>query len=318
MKFSVKNYPWLFSFIALVFSFGAPLGFYLHSFLFHASVGQSLIEHIQWLHQHQLSTILYIGLGTNFFFSVFGFFIGKYAEKVVEQNKKIAQIDYLNLQLKKHKKELTKNLINKVKFPISLSLEYLYHFKDLKLNSNEAISHLDSLVVELKKINNTIEQFDENLTQNQKEVLSIFDFYQILDHHVEHSAYGVCELDKKSNVKEVELLVSDENLKNIFELIFSSFHFHEVMPEKIKVNFYEGRFYNDIFGYQDGLSDFCEKYNHSLAIEFIFENLVFEAHELNPLIENLVQKHDGLFFKKSKSFFILIPTQNKQFSHEAA
>lgn len=150
MKVKKRRPVVIFSLCGFALSLGGPLGFYLHNYFFNNPGHASLYDHILWIHQHQFSTILYIGLGTNIFFTLFSALLGYLLEKAFIQEGKL-------MHLKRSQKDLLVHSLNRMREPTSIGIESLMCLRRDHLREEDKIRLLDSAIIELVEIDNALQ-----------------------------------------------------------------------------------------------------------------------------------------------------------------
>lgn len=135
----------LFSLCGFILSLGAPIGYYLHDYVFRAQEGLSVTDHARWIHENNFSTILYIGLGTNIFFTLFGALLGRLIEKVIRQEEDL-------MQIKRSKDALLVQSLIRMREPTSMGIEGLMCLKKNHLREEDRQLLINTTIHELTEI----------------------------------------------------------------------------------------------------------------------------------------------------------------------
>lgn len=64
---------------------GAPIGLFIHTFAFGSRPGSPFLDHVIRFSNENVVVIVYVWLGTSFFFSAFAYFMGKIADILVKR-----------------------------------------------------------------------------------------------------------------------------------------------------------------------------------------------------------------------------------------
>jgi signal transduction histidine kinase len=114
--------------LALFLAQGAPLGYIFHKFLF-VPYDKNLLLHALYLVNHETHAMAYMWLGTSLFFAVFGYAIGKKAEQLRLSNEYLQQALMQKHHLERMKRRFLVGLIDQIRTPISIALEFLGGYK---------------------------------------------------------------------------------------------------------------------------------------------------------------------------------------------
>ena len=288
----------LWGFIA---SLGAPIGFYLHDFFFNPVAKSLFWENVAWIHKHNAYTIVYICLGTNIFFSVFGAIIGKYSLKLNEAYR-------TNQHIKQTKQDLIKHFLSQMRISSIVGLESLFHLKDGEFTAREKDNLLQLSINELIRV-------DEYICN----LLALQGHKTEEDNFLNH--FEIADLIKSSSEKH-EMQIGANRLlmpQEDFHVKLSTPHFMMAMDQLfgwIKYNEIElAHFQMSCFNSKEGqFIEHREKLSQlsgsPLIICLVFkvtgqEQLIFEA----PFLVDFIETCKGICFYHNGSVLIFLPTE---------
>lgn len=303
----LKNPVFFCTLFGLIASLGAPLGFYVHDYLFNNFSNHSFQDHISWIHKNSLPTIFYIGLGTNLFFSLFGFLTGKFLEQIISSNLNSAR-------LKDEKIKLFAHLLLKIRASTSLGIESLLLLKARPLSAPERNEILQHSIQELNKSDAIIRRLvdiysshhcEYNLLDESNLKKIVFD--QTSKYNIKFDSDKIYTTDTDllltSNYSTVEIAISE-----IFDWIVSN----EVSIEKVIISYlYKQSAGTELFIFQPELLPNSSNSYTCIEFKIVGNCLDFSAPLAVELVENLM----GQCYFATNSIFILLPcTKQKLFT----
>lgn len=305
-----KSFIYQFGLYGLLASLGAPIGFYIHAYLIKMSGKENFWEHVAWLNQHEVGTLIYIGIGTSIFFSIFGCLIGKY----VEDNSKVQLANY---QLKQAKLDLTKHFLTKMRVPVSVGLEYLLHLKVDSLPPRERDELLHYSINELNKLDESVRVLME-LHSHLNE-----DFAKITGHTAVDTIKK--SLAKKYiSVEENHIVSIHENYNiklkgELFSLILDQFlewvENNELVITNIKIGSFNFR-HKEFFKIHKEILSIFPLNSSIVCFEFNiaeFNNQDFDA----PMLIDIVGSCNGICYKYKDSVLIVLPAEDSEVEERA-
>jgi|GEM_PF-4351213 len=287
-----------FTFFGFVLSIGGPLGFYVHDFIFNPLAhNTSFLEHVKYLHAHNLSVILYIGAGTNFFFSLFGYLTGLLVKKVFEGEQKL-------VLLQKSKNKLFTKVLTDMREPIGLGLESLNYIKTFTPFLNEQKMMIDKSIERFKEIDESIINLVIASDSQDKK-------YKKLAH------------------QEILVLLSEFAKKNDIDLNDSISHEKILLGKMINLNL---PVLNQILHLLSGWSETNEMHMSAVSVElfnqsqlkvfFTFPGMIDRSSSGLPeqLLQHLVESFDGriLLNNNKVELCLLIESHSKEDEDYAA
>lgn len=117
-----------FTLLALFLAQGAPIGYIFHKYFF-APYDSNLFSHALNLINQEAHAMFYMWTGTSIFFSLFGYAIGKKAELLRLNNQYLEQALLQRQNLERMKRQFLVGLIDQIRTPLSIALEFLGGFK---------------------------------------------------------------------------------------------------------------------------------------------------------------------------------------------
>ncbi len=117
-----------FTLLGLFLAQGAPLGYVLHKFFF-APYHTNLVVHAISLMRNETHAMCYMWGGTTVFFAIFGWAIGTKAELLKLNNEYLQQALLQRQSLERMKRRFLMGLIDQIRTPISIALEFLGGYK---------------------------------------------------------------------------------------------------------------------------------------------------------------------------------------------
>jgi hypothetical protein len=289
MKFIKQNLILSFAILGLLTSLGAPLGFYIHDYYFGNHASQNIMEHFNYLHQKNLTTLLYIGLGSNIFFSFFGGLVGAFTDKLLKQNKRLED-------LRDSKQNLMTHLHSRMRKATTLGLEGLYYLKKDVLGNHERMVIINETIKELKLIDESVQNLgllrknsSENIYCSVEEVVALL---------IETSAKFEQPFlfENESHSEAYKILARPKLLELAFDVIFEWASIHEIPPIQFSYTFNEGAL----------------KLEFHFALETI--NETFSRH----LLQEMVEHNSGHCIIGNNFIHILLPTKNADEKESAA
>lgn len=283
MQFLKKNLVLALTFLGLLASFGAPIGYYLHSFLLRQEVELSFWEQIIRIHEHDFKTILYIGLGSNIFFSLFGALTGILCSKLLGQHEKVKT-------LQDSKNSLLTHLLLNVRRATTLGIEGLSCLKNGVLSEQEknkvlsetikSLRHADDIAITMLTLRQNVPPV-ETCTPN--EIMSILERVSIvhdIDLHIEWPV---------KDESEFKLQTNPMILTFVFNLIIEWSILNEVSSVAVKCKFHQK---NTSQG----------EYNIAIYYDLKHQDLQFNSHIIREIAE---QSLLSLRFEKDHIIFTL-------------
>lgn len=261
MNFIKKNLILVFALSGLVISLGAPLGYYIHDFYFNQHQSTNIFNHILYLHQYQKSTVLYIGLGSNIFFTLFGAMAGMLFQQILKQEKKLESLTL-------SKQNIMLHLLARMRKATTIGLEGLYYLKAGMLSEAEQTIIINETVKELKLIDENAQDLillKEEILGNQ--YCSIEELITLID--VTSQKYQVSYIcEPLTNLKELKIQVEPRYLVLAFDIIFEWVSIQEESSVLIKYK--------------------VQNLDFGLIFHFSLENLdeSFNSHLLCEVVEN--------------------------------
>lgn len=275
MKYIKKNLVFAFACFGLLMSLGAPLGFYLHDYYFTENSNRDLFQHVIFLHQNKLSTIIYIGLGSNIFFTLFGAIAGLLFEKLRDQDKKLenALLAKQNIML---------HLLSRMRRATTIGLEGLYYLRTGIISGAEQTFIINETVKKLKLIDESAQDLillkqeivEEDLNNADQEFCTVFDLIQLIDENAQK--YQVSYNCQSELINEnIKIKIQPRFLRLAFDFIFEWASMQE--ENSISIAY---QIHNDLQIKKESV--------FGLAFSFTFNNLdeSFDRHLLSEVVEN--------------------------------
>lgn len=289
MKFIKQNLVLSFAILGLLTSLGAPLGFYVHDYYFGNHANHNIIEHINFLHQNNLTTLLYIGLGSNIFFSFFGGLVGAFTDKLLRQNKRLED-------LRDSKQNLMAHLHSRMRKATTLGLEGLYYLKKDVLGNHERMIIINETIKELKLIDESVQNLgllrknnSDNICCSVDEVVAL-----LKETSAKFEQPFLFEVECRSEAYKV--LARPKLLELAFDVIFEWASTHEIPPIQFSYTIIEGAF----------------KLEFHFALDTI--NETFSRH----LLQEMVEHNSGHCIIGNNFIHIFLPMQNADKKEGAA
>lgn len=218
MNFIKNNLILVFAAFGFIMSLGAPLGFYLHDYFFTENPGPNLFLHALSLHQNKLSTIVYIGLGSNIFFSLFGAITGLLFKRILKQEQKLESIII-------SKQNIMLHLLSRMRRATTIGLEGLYYIKTGIISEHEQANIINETVKKLQLIDESAQDlillkqeivFEDS---NNQEFCTITDLIQLID--ITSRKYQVSYTCTSETTNEkIDIKIQPRFLRLAFDIIF--------------------------------------------------------------------------------------------------
>lgn len=287
---------------AFLLSLGGPIGFYFHDYLFGPTGSDSLWAHITHINQDQISTVIYIALGTIFFFTVFGAALGNYVEKLIDLEREKKREE-------KHKKDLFKFLLNDIKRQVVATRESLLILKEEELSIQDQKDLIFTLDHDLESfndvidslINNDEEQDLQDVTTQSNYILKLFD-----DLSEKHDI-SIGKILKDGGIHKHEVKIKPTLLTLMLDNFFNFLQEHEIDLDSVQVQFLSlTKFQANTRDYQDSTFYAC--------LHFQLKDCHIKDSDL-PLLIELVKQFGGLYSFEENSLIIHLPAAYTQEEH---
>lgn len=248
-----------FASLGFLLSLGAPLGFYVHDFYFGHHASASLFEHMFNLHRDHYSTILYIGLGTNIFFTFFGAMTGMMSERILFH-------EHQNEMLKKSKHNIIAHILTRMRRATTIGLEGLSYLNAGMLTEAEKSFIINETIKELKQIDESAQ--DLLLLKSEEEILECCSVTEVQEYIEKSSSKYKIAYDFKFNgdKEQLQILTRSRYLCLAFDLIFEWASLQEM----------------------NSIIVVCKNHQMKMEIRFTLEHIdeSFNIHLLKEVIEN--------------------------------
>lgn len=311
----MKSMKWkspvlIFALLGFCLSFGAPLGFYIHDYLV-SPKGHNIFEHISFIHQTNFSTILYIGLGTNFFFTLFGGIAGYFAKQLLLGQSRLVHSQKSNKFLSESKNQLVSHFLNYMRVPTSNGLEYLMLLKKGYLPAEDKEKLLDETISQLSKLDKSLREIIDlqNLKKESFKQLSILELKKVIN-----------DASEKHDVKFVDDDFSHVNFTNqmalnpmLFlmnlEIFFEWLAGEQNLPKDIHVESSYSENFDKLFT-DPNILDLISEYSEVVKITF---NVLKAPSEMidNQMFFEFLSQNKGLFYIEGTKLVFLFPVQEK-------
>lgn len=281
---------------AFLLSLGGPVGFYFHDYLFNSASSVNFLDHIHYIHENHLSTLVYISLGTIFFFTSFGAILGKYVERLIHLEKEKQKEE-------EHKKNLFQFLLYDIRRQITIIRESLVVLNegDISINAQREMTQL--LDKDLGSFNSVVDTLlnleDDKLRPIAKtkgqDILKIFNSLSskhdiIIEKVLNH------EESKKHWIK-----VRPNLLSVMLESFFRFLQEQEITLEAVEVDFLE----------------LVISQNNQLftCLSFKLKDQKVKDSDI-PLLVELVKNFDGHYSFNNNTLLIYLPADTQEEKNE--
>lgn len=215
--------------LGFVISLGAPIGYYIHSYVFGKNPTTNFIDHIHWVNQNQTHIIAYIALGTTFFFTLFGLVIGKFFNTFFEQEQVLGQ-------MKQSKKAIINHFISQIRTPTTTGIECLLYIKeDLKNSHMEKLINVS--INELKRIDQGLTSLINLADVDQIELrgISFDELISYINLSSEHFRLALPLIEQNQPNHFSGVTADPLSLVMALELLFEWLALHEVQVKSIEI-----------------------------------------------------------------------------------
>jgi hypothetical protein len=308
MKFSNLQLRNIYALGGLSLSLGAPLGFLVHSYIFN-SPHLSFIDHIQYMVTVESSTLLYITFGTMFFFTGFGFFLGKKSEKAIHDAEKINQILSELSLVQSSKANFLNQMMLELSTPASFGLEFLNsleqgHIGKISEQEKEILWKAQSELLALtNKLNKIISL--KNLTPQNITSSNVLTFLKIIENDFKNF-----NIEQKIGSIDHQLIEFDQNLIEMcFELLKTSLPQDEVFSLAIE-------HIND----EDTITFLSSSSALKLKIYHPTNTTIFRGMSSMgiSLLREIIEGHSGFIIENQNELIICLPLKDSKLESKRA
>lgn len=295
MKLKYRHPELFWGITGFVLSLGAPLGFYLHDFIFSSHQSPGFIEHIIHIHQHHFSTILYVGLSTHIFFTLFGVVVGHFFSH-------FAKLSSRQAELQSKKEHIIREVLVDVKRPISLTLEYLDMLKaeEMILTPEQEDELQAKLFQELEFFNNKINLIlGERLHFQEKNHCS--DFITRFESGFYNAGITADKINISPDLQDYHISIDSEFLELLFDIWMDYLFRQEIKIDQLLAS----------ITYVEASQD--------SYLSIIIKSEGFKFYKNAPLIlDDMVERLGGRCIFSKSSLAVMIPVERELKKQEAA
>lgn len=225
--------------LGLFLSLGAPVGFITVTYYFQNGEALGPSEHLLRLQREQWETLLYIGIGTSTFFTIFGALCGHLLRRLLEEQE-------AREQLHRSKQELIHYFLTRIRKATTIGLEGLYHLKHGVLRPAEREMVLAATIKELVLIDDSSREMQ--LLRRDPKTRKTCSVQEVI--HLMSSSSLRHDLVIKEAVVGVDvsghLMADPRFLKLTFDLIFEWTNIHELGPLTLDLSQRDGALLLDL------------------------------------------------------------------------